>query len=360
MCGIAGIKRFMDEPITLTEIRLMLLGIEHRGNEATGIALINPDGTVHVHKKDTPAWNFVKDDETEKFLADFLNPETKTVILHTRLATVGNPKKNENNHPMFADNVAVVHNGGISNHFALFSSEHLQRNCETDSDILRAILDRDGITKKGINNLNKLAGSAAIAAIATNHPDLLLLGRSGSPIKYAISQEKLWWASEMDVVQKAVRPVKAVRGFWAREVRPNVSYFSMLDNSAYIVDDNGVKSRHEFNTCVSYHAPTYNVRANFSRQQRKWHSDLKTEQEKRTTIHTPGSSAPIIIRSNAVEKADHISGLTDIARPGKKLGACPKCTFVMSHDINATWVGKICANKKCQHPLDELDKTKAA
>lgn len=357
MCGIAGIKRFTTEPITVTEIRLMLLGIEHRGNEATGIALVNPDGIVHVHKKDTPAWNFVKDDTTEKFLNDFLNPETKTVILHTRLATVGNPKKNENNHPMFADNVAVVHNGGISNHFSMFSSEQLKRNCDTDSDILRAILDRDGLTKKGIKNLNKLSGSAAIAAIATNHPELLLLGRSGSPIKYAICDEKLWWASEMDVVQKAVRPVRAIRGFWAREYRPNVSYFSMMDNSAYIVDDQGVQSRHEFSTCAQYHAPTYNVRANFSRQQRKWHSDIESEKHK---THVASSAPIIILPSKEVPAADHISRITESARPGKKLGACPKCAFVMSHEINESWVNKICANKKCQHPLDELDKTKAA
>jgi len=44
----------------------MLLGIEHRGNEATGIALVNPDGIVHVHKR-IPGLDFVKDDETEKF-----------------------------------------------------------------------------------------------------------------------------------------------------------------------------------------------------------------------------------------------------------------------------------------------------
>jgi len=353
MCGIAGIKRFTNEPITVAEIQIMLLGIEHRGNEATGIALINPDGTVHVHKKDTPAWNFVKDDSTEKFLRDFLNPETKTVLLHTRLATVGNPKKNENNHPMYADNVAVVHNGGISNHYAMFSSEKLDRNCETDSDIFRAILDRDGINKRVFKTLNKLSGSAAIAAIETNRPDMLLLARSGSPIKYAVSEEKLWWASEMDVVQKAVRPVRAIRGFWGRLPRPDVTYWSMQDNSAYIIDDTGIQSKHEFTTCGNYNAPNYNVRKNYSFQQRKWHSDLASER----TRANIGSSAITIIHP---AKADHVSTVENIAKPGQKLGSCPKCFLVMTLEEKTPWTGRICSNPKCRHSLAELDSAKAA
>src|SRR5882762_8324531 len=128
MCGIAGIKRMGTDPITPEEIKILLCSLEHRGSHATGIA-IETNGEIAVLKKDVPAWSFTASEACATFLRDFLHDDTNTVLLHTRAATKGAPYKNDNNHPIFRDNVAIVHNGGIRNDDTLFK-DMSERNCE--------------------------------------------------------------------------------------------------------------------------------------------------------------------------------------------------------------------------------------
>jgi len=199
MCGLAGIKRMGIDPITPEEIKILLCSLEHRGSHATGIAIEN-NGEIAVLKKDVPAWSFTASEACAAFLRDFLHEDTNTVLLHTRAATKGVPYKNDNNHPIFRDNVAIVHNGGIRNDDTLFKDMSLERNCETDSDIIRGILDSNGLTHKGVRELNKMQGSAAIAAVKTGEPGSLFLARSGNPIILGSTETKFYWASELSAI----------------------------------------------------------------------------------------------------------------------------------------------------------------
>lgn len=327
MCGIAGVKRFGTEPITVEEIRSLLLGIEHRGNHATGMALVNPDHTVHVFKQDTPAWRFVNNEDTLKFLADFLNDETKTVILHTRWATQGNPKVNQNNHPMFLDKVAAVHNGTIHNDTFLFNNEKVARSCETDSDIIRALLDKYGFTPEGVKALNRMSGSAAIAAINPDKPDELFLARSGSPIKYAVSDEKFWWASELPPLTAAVRPWVQKHGFYARTPRYDVSYMTMPDNTAYIINDEGMQTRMEFKSCSVYRQPTYSaLNTSYATKRRDWNREFELNQSKAKTL-LPAPPAETLSR----------------------YGQCPGCDRALQIPAGKLWAGYRCTNKRCDY-----------
>src|SRR5579859_3020665 len=204
-CGIAGIRRFGPEPIRESQLRILMCALEHRGISASGIALVK-GAEINVYKADVPAWEFVKSDGWRAFIGEYLTKDTEMALLHDRAATQGDPDKMENNHPVYSGVTAVTHNGMISNDFGLFNSLKLERKAEVDTDIIRALLDRDGLTRKGIESLNRMMGSAAIACASTKFPGKLLLARSGSPLVVASVGEQMIWASEKGAIHAASRP----------------------------------------------------------------------------------------------------------------------------------------------------------
>lgn len=262
MCGIAGVRRYGDNPITAEELKVMLAELEKRGNHATGIALM-VKGEIKIIKAPKPAWAFIGEKDTDEFLEAFL-PSATMALLHTRFATIGNPEDNENNHPMFLGKSAVVHNGGITNHHAFFDANKVPRSCATDSDVFRAILDKDGMTEAAIKDMNRLNGSAAIAAFSQEDPDLLILARSGSPLIYGLAEDKLWWASTQAAIQRAVKPWVFQHGLVGRKSRGDIAYFGIPDHTAYILSSKGLDRRFEFKTCVSYRAPVYDMPATYN------------------------------------------------------------------------------------------------
>lgn len=328
MCGIGGVRRYGNDPITQDELNILLCSLEHRGNHATGVALLT-GGRIHVHKAPKPAWAFVSSPDTLAFFREHLTDETTMAILHTRFATIGNPEKNVNNHPIYNGHSAIVHNGGINNHLSLFKDEHVERACETDSDIIRALLDKEGLSDKGLVALNKLSGSAAIAGISEDDPTTLLLARSGSPLAYATTPEKLWWASEMGAIQKAVRPWTKYHGLMARKSRTDVSYFTMPDNTAYLLSERPL-IRREFKSCLHYNAPDYSrlQGSNYGTRVRSFQQEARIERAR-----------AIVIPPEKLSK--------------KKIAPCPGCKQLNAIAYHEVFKGRKC--HACNISLSGLD-----
>ena len=280
MCGIGGVHKFADDPINGEELVIMLCMLERRGTHATGIALVNPDG-IHVLKAPDPAWKFTKSKDFENFLDKFLTPETETAIFHTRFATTGDPADNANNHPMFDGETAIVHNGMISNHEWLFrSNDQYKRSCETDSDIIRAIVAEHGFTEKGMRELCKMSGSAAIACVSTKFPHKMLLARSGSPLAYGFTADgdKMYWASEADIILRAARPFHLVRGVWVQNSKADVLVGHMPDHTAWLFGPEEIEFHHLFNVCNYYRKPDYSgLRKGYHAKVANWKKALKKE-----------------------------------------------------------------------------------
>lgn len=235
MCGICGIHRFSEAPIQRDMVDLLLLNNMNRGLEATGVALQQADGEVLVLKRDSTPFEFVSGYEYKAFMDKNLKPDTITALGHTRKVTKGSPRKMENNHPMFAGNTALVHNGQIHNDDWAFKEMKLERRAETDSDIFRAILDKEGFTRKAIGMMTRLDGNGAFAAISQEHPGKLLLGRSGNPIEMVATPDFLMFSSEKGPMYKALRPFKQVYGVMMREMTPiNYYMIGMTDHSAWL------------------------------------------------------------------------------------------------------------------------------
>jgi predicted glutamine amidotransferase len=276
MCGICGIRRFGPEPISAEQIKVLLIGNERRGNQATGVAFQQKDGSVQVYKDDEPATRFVIDDKFDAFIEEFLQKDTLTFLGHTRAATKGHPSKPQNNHPMWDGKVALIHNGIVSNDDYLFGDLKYDRSAETDSDIFRAILSHNGLTTKGANLLNRVCGSAAIAAVSTDFPGKLLIARSGNPIVLATSDDmnQLVWSSEKQPIYDSMRPwAKKPPGYYFRKARADYYFTNFPNETSWLIGDKPIQSADgetwiewhaAFKTASYFRSTSYDVHGNYA------------------------------------------------------------------------------------------------
>lgn len=157
--------------------RYLLLGIEERGQDATGAAWRVPNNNAFcIQKQDVTATEFVRR----------LCParSARSMVLHTRAATQGHPRHRVNNHPIAVagGQVVGVHNGMIWNDQELFwdmgMSAH--RIGEVDSEAIFAAIaygrtkDSKGRYRLGPalkDALEAPQGSAAIAWMEREDPD---------------------------------------------------------------------------------------------------------------------------------------------------------------------------------------------
>jgi hypothetical protein len=203
LCGIAGFYFHDPDNCPLTAISIeslidqLLLGIEHRGFDATGIAAVGAaSGALHIEKADTEASNF-------NWWRSRLPETPRSVLLHTRFATKGTATNLENNHPIRYNNIVVTHNGHINNDDELFSDECLSRNAQVDSEAIAAVFDKYGIDKAHIP-LGKFDGNMAIAVADLRKPNTLVLAKGqSSPLYYYNATEGIMWASTEQTIIEA-------------------------------------------------------------------------------------------------------------------------------------------------------------
>lgn len=241
-----------DRPIDPWEVVTMLTSLEYRGNEAAGVALMKRSGEVLVLKAQGPAWKFThneKEHHFNEFIEGALGNERDPVeiaLVHTRKATCGSPYRNDNNHPLFNGRAAIVHNGVIRNHDALFAELKLERAAETDSDIIRGILDSSGITKRAIKNLNKIVGTVAAACVHPEFPGKFLLLRSGNPLVLAATKHKLYFASDKRTLYRVSKPFVIRHGIQMQVPHSDIAFVNVYNDSAWMFGPKGFEFHEEF------------------------------------------------------------------------------------------------------------------
>jgi glutamine---fructose-6-phosphate transaminase (isomerizing) len=201
MCGIvaAAARREVSE-ILLEGLRRL----EYRGYDSAGMALVNAQAELHLHKRKGKVAELEKAQEEEPYSGS-------TGIAHTRWATHGEPS-GVNAHPhMSGGRVALVHNGIIENHAEL--REELQGDgydmlSATDTEVIVHLLHRE--LEGGVSLLTamqtvlpRLEGAYALAAVDTQHPAEVIGARKGSPLVVGIGIGENFLASD----QMALRQV---------------------------------------------------------------------------------------------------------------------------------------------------------
>ena len=201
MCGIvaAAARREVSE-ILLEGLRRL----EYRGYDSAGMALIDNEQNLQLHKQQGKVCELEKAQELRPHLGC-------TGIAHTRWATHGEPS-GVNAHPHISgQRVALVHNGIIENHVAL-REELLAQGYEfasaTDTEVVVHLLHHALAAGKTLlvalqETVRRLEGAFAIAVVDVEHPDTVVAARKGSPLVVGIGIGENFLASD----QLALRQV---------------------------------------------------------------------------------------------------------------------------------------------------------
>uniref|UniRef100_A0A6M3IS35 glutamine--fructose-6-phosphate transaminase (isomerizing) n=1 Tax=viral metagenome TaxID=1070528 RepID=A0A6M3IS35_9ZZZZ len=194
MCGILGF--ITDKPSDENYVMLgdLLYISSSRGTDATGVAVVGTK--TKVVKEDIPADKFIV--KYYKGLKRDID-KAKIVLGHTRLATQGHQKDNNNNHPIIGQKYIMVHNGTCS---SMDKIKDYPYKGTVDSEVLLSHIEKKGL-KEG---LKALKGSAAVAIIKEDEPDVVYLWRHSNPLWVAYDPEKqvLFFGSTEDILKEGL------------------------------------------------------------------------------------------------------------------------------------------------------------
>jgi glutamine---fructose-6-phosphate transaminase (isomerizing) len=198
MCGIVGyLGKREATPILLD----CLKRLEYRGYDSAGVGLLLPTG-AEVHRS------------TERLagLETKLNRLNGHALLarvgigHTRWATHGRPTElNAHPHTSHDGKVIVVHNGILENFVELraeLASYGLAPKTQTDTEcfpLLVSLLMREGYGFEAAFRAatRRVEGKFAIACLHADHPDKILLARSGPTLVVGIGENEYFVASDV-------------------------------------------------------------------------------------------------------------------------------------------------------------------
>jgi glucosamine--fructose-6-phosphate aminotransferase (isomerizing) len=201
MCGIvaAAARREVSE-ILLEGLRRL----EYRGYDSAGMALVNNERHLQLHKQQGKVCELEKAQRLQPHLGC-------TGIAHTRWATHGEPS-GVNAHPHISgQRIALVHNGIIENHARL--REELvalgyEFSSATDTEVVVHLLHHALEQGKSLlvamqETVTKLEGAYALAVVDVENPDQVVAARKGSPLVVGVGIGENFLASD----QLALRQV---------------------------------------------------------------------------------------------------------------------------------------------------------
>jgi glucosamine 6-phosphate synthetase-like amidotransferase/phosphosugar isomerase protein len=251
MCGLAGFiikdTRVLNADRAEALLDALLLQVDHRGGDATGVVALTDDAaTTWLIKASCDAKDYVAGRPA-------LPEGARVVIGHTRFATQGDAAFPFNNHPVRVGETYVTHNGHIWNDKEIEKKTRPYMHA-VDSASIGAALDMtvwastDAIRKA----LEMLEGGAAVVACSPIHaPGRVLIARvSDSPLYVWEGRSAIVWASTQS----------AVRAAWASAVgKPPAceKVVALKEGDGLLVDEVGEVERFTFEPPWSYQPQHY-------------------------------------------------------------------------------------------------------
>ena len=202
MCGIVGAVSTRNVvPILLEGLKQL----EYRGYDSAGVAVV--DGTLQRLRSAGRVAELAK-------LADQQKLTGNLGIAHTRWATHGVPSE-RNAHPHISGGIAVVHNGIIENHDAIraaLQKDGYEFTSETDTEVIAHLIhaklkaggDLFAATRAAAAALQ---GAYAIAVIAENEPQRLIVARKGAPLLLGVGNGENFAASDTSALLQITKKI---------------------------------------------------------------------------------------------------------------------------------------------------------
>ena len=192
MCGIYGVIGKNQISDSLAKLKML----EYRGYDSSGIAFLKDDGDIKIYK------SVGKIEDLNNHITDNDN-DANAIITHTRWATHGGIKL-VNTHPHYTDNVAIVHNGIITNYEdlkqKLMGCYNFYGDC--DSEVIAKLIDyylvRYHCPLEAFSKaVSELEGSFAILCIIKGLNNTILIAKKQSPIYVAQVDDLLIASSDL-------------------------------------------------------------------------------------------------------------------------------------------------------------------
>lgn len=217
MCGIVGYTGHREAvPVLIDGLRRL----EYRGYDSAGI-VIAENGGLTVEKRAGTLDVLVAAINNHRF------PGTSG-IGHTRWATHGAPTDvNAHPHTDCSGRLAVVHNGIIENYRQLRgwlkSEGHVFRS-DTDTEVLPHLIEqhyRGDLYQALLKALERLEGSFAVLAMATDEPERLVVARQDSPLVAGLGAGENFIASDIPALLAHTRATYLFNDGEVAEVTPD-------------------------------------------------------------------------------------------------------------------------------------------
>ena len=200
MCGIVAYIGPKQAQNLLVE---GLKRLEYRGYDSSGIAVVGGDALKVVRAEGRIA-------NLEAALDEQGGAAGSLGIGHTRWATHGPPTEG-NAHPHIDQRkqIALVHNGIIENYEVLrkyLAEKGIECQSDTDTEVLAQLIGEFYATGKYTlesavqTALREVTGAYAIAVVALNEPDTLVVARKGSPMMIGITEKGFVVASDPSAI----------------------------------------------------------------------------------------------------------------------------------------------------------------
>ncbi|MCA9393457.1 MAG: glutamine--fructose-6-phosphate transaminase (isomerizing) [Candidatus Omnitrophica bacterium] len=226
MCGIIGYVGTKDAyPVLIDGLKRL----EYRGYDSSGVGII-PEGSQKslvlrkTHGKIANLQDLVKSKPI---------PIGHTGVSHTRWATHGAPNQvNAHPHSNNDGTITLVHNGIIENYEVL--KERLKKKghkfkSDTDTEVIVHLISDyyKGDLKAAVQRaIKELHGAFALGVICTDHPDLLVAARIGSPLIIGLGKNENFIASDVPaILQHTKRVIYLKDGEMAALTKDGVEVF---------------------------------------------------------------------------------------------------------------------------------------
>jgi glucosamine--fructose-6-phosphate aminotransferase (isomerizing) len=219
MCGIVAYTgRTSATPFLLEGLRRL----EYRGYDSAGIAVVNDERELVIHRAAGKLRNLVE-------LLDGQQPRGQVGIGHTRWATHG-PPTDQNAHPHAdcSSRICVVHNGIIENYVSLRAEleagGHLLRS-QTDTEVLAHLIE-DELSRRERDPdvtsttqfrlavrraLERVHGTYAIAVASADEPSMIVGACRQAPLVVGIADDGGYLASDIPALLHHTRDIIRLR-----------------------------------------------------------------------------------------------------------------------------------------------------
>jgi len=172
MCGIVGISDATGNNINEELVRALTY-LQHRGQDSAGIAIVENDGKINIHK----GMGLVSQVFSEQ--PQVLDNSSRVGIGHVRYSTQGSIN-NDEAQPLYTNSpygIALAHNGNLTNtdylkEYLIEKQRHI--NTDSDSEILLNVLAAEltdsptDIFGAIYRVMNLLQGSYSVVAVISN------------------------------------------------------------------------------------------------------------------------------------------------------------------------------------------------